>query len=116
MQKQKHRYPPDEDRFTKTQLAQGEFFEPTEMTILPNFDILVIQRRGEILLYKNDTKKVKQVGFLNVYYKTLRTPGVNAEEGMLGLAKDPDFAKNNWIYIYYSPADSSVNRLSTVYI
>ncbi|MGY8712038.1 PQQ-dependent sugar dehydrogenase, partial [Bradyrhizobium sp. 18BD] len=39
-------------------------------------------------------------------------PGVNAEEGMLGLAKDPDFAKNHWIYIYYSPADSSVNRLS----
>ncbi|GAC1483915.1 MAG: hypothetical protein NVS1B13_08730 [Flavisolibacter sp.] len=37
---------------------------------------------------------------------------MNAEEGMLGLAKDPDFAKNNWVYIYYSPADSSVNRLS----
>ena len=58
------------------------------------------------------TKKVKQVGFFNVYYQTLHTPGVNAEEGMLGLSKDPDFAKNNWVYIYYSPADSSVNRLS----
>ena len=104
--------PPDEDRFLKTQLVQGEFFEPTEMTVLPNLDILIIQRRGEILLYKNDIKKIKQVGFFNVYYKTLKTPGVNAEEGMLGLAKDPDFSKNNWIYIYYSPADSSVNRLS----
>jgi cytochrome c len=71
----------------------------------------VLQRRGEIMLYKHDTKKVKQVGFLNAYFKT-STPGVNAEEGMLGLAKDPDFAKNNWVYIYYSPADSSVNRLS----
>ena len=40
------------------------------------------------------------------------TPGVNAEEGLLGLAKDPDFAKNIWVYMYYSPADSSVNRLS----
>ena len=37
---------------------------------------------------------------------------VNAEEGVLGLAKDPDFEKNHWIYIYYSPADSAVNRLS----
>lgn len=103
--------PPSEDRFTKTPLVQGEFFEPTEMTILPNFDILVGQRRGEIMLYKNDTKKVKQAGYLNVYWKTT-TPGVNAEEGLLGLQKDPNFAKNNWVYIYYSPFDSSVNRLS----
>ena len=53
----KSQLPPDEDRFTKTQLSFGEFFEPTEMTILPNLDILVTQRRGEIMLYKNDTKK-----------------------------------------------------------
>ena len=105
-------YAPDEDRFTKTQLTVGEFYEPTEMTILPNFDVLVIQRRGEIMLYKNETKKVKQVGFFDVYYKTLHTPGVNAEEGMLGLAKDPNFARNNFVYIYYSPSDTSVNRLS----
>jgi cytochrome c len=109
--KAKSQTPPDEDRFTKTQLSYGEFFEPTEMTILPNLDILVTQRRGELMLYKNDTKKVKQAGFLNVYWKT-SVPNVNAEEGVLGLAKDPNFAKNNWIYIYYSPVDSSVNRLS----
>jgi cytochrome c len=103
--------PPDEDRFVKTQLVQGVFFEPTEMTILPNLDILILQRRGEIMLYNHDTKQVKQAGYLDVYWKTT-VPGVNAEEGMLGLAKDPDFAQNNYVYIYYSPADSSVNRLS----
>ncbi len=105
-------YAPDEDRFAKVSLVEGTFFEPTEMTILPNYDVMVAQRRGELLLYKADTKKVKQVGFLNVYWKTLHTPGVNAEEGLLGLCKDPNFAKNHWVYIYYSPADTSVNRLS----
>jgi cytochrome c len=109
--KAKTALPPDEDRFVKTQLVEGEFFEPTEMTILPNLDILILQRRGEIKLYKHDTKQVKQVGFLNAYFKA-HVPGVNAEEGMLGLAKDPDFAQNHYVYIYYSPADSSVNRLS----
>lgn len=109
--KAKSQFPPDEDRFTKTQLAQGEFFEPTEMTILPNLDILIVQRRGEILLYKNETKKVKQAGLLNVYWKA-SVPNVNAEEGLMGLAKDPNFEKNNWVYMYYSPVDSSVNRLS----
>ena len=108
--KAKTEFAPEEDRFTKTTLSMGEFFEPIEMTILPNFDILIVQRRGEILVYKNETKQVKQVGFLNVYYKSKN--GSNVEEGLLGMAKDPKFAKNNWVYMYYSPADSAVNRLS----
>lgn len=107
----KTQLPPDEDRFTKTHLSYGEFFEPTEMTILPNLDILIAQRRGEIMMYKNDTKQLKQVGFLNVYWKA-SVPRVNAEEGLMGLAKDPNYSGNNWIYIYYSPVDSAVNRLS----
>ncbi|MEK6478162.1 ThuA domain-containing protein [Catalinimonas sp. 4WD22] len=107
----KTQLPPNQDRFTKVQLAQGEFYEPTEMTILPNKDILITQRRGEILRYKHDTQEVKQVGFLDVYYKT-SVPRVNAEEGVLGITKDPDFENNHWIYIYYSPSDTSVNRLS----
>ena len=110
--KAKTRLPPEEDRFVKTNLAQGEFFEPTEMTILPNFDIVVVQRRGEILVYKNDTKKIKPAGFLDVYWKTKLAKDVNAEEGLMGIAKDPDFSKNNYVYLFYSPSDTSVNRLS----
>ncbi|MHA4811686.1 ThuA domain-containing protein [Flavitalea flava] len=103
---------PEEGRFTRTQLVTGVFFEPTEMTILPNLDILITQRRGEIMLYKNETKTVKQAGFLHAYFKTLHTPNVNAEEGVLGIQADPDFKTNHFVYIYYSPADTSVNRLS----
>jgi len=102
---------PEENRFIKTQLVTGTFFEPTEMTILPNLDVLITQRRGEILLYKNDTKTTKQAGFLNVYFKSADKE-VNAEEGVLGIQADPDFKTNHYIYIYYSPADTSVNRLS----
>lgn len=102
------RVPPEAD-FTKTPLVTGHFFEPTEMAILPNLDILVAQRRGEIMLYKNDTKEVKQAGFLKVYYKSSEA---NVEEGVLGIQADPDFGKNRFVYIYYSPADTSVNRLS----
>ena len=102
---------PEDDRFVKTLLDQGNFTEPTEMTILPNLDILVAQRRGELMLYSQQTKQVKQVGALNVYFRT-NTKGVNAEEGVMGLAADPDFKTNNYVYMYYSPADTSVNRLS----
>lgn len=102
---------PDQDRFVKTTLMQGEFTEPTEMTILPNLDILVAQRRGEVLIYKNQTKKLIQAGKLNVYFKT-NNPDVNAEEGLLGMAADPKFAVNQYLYLFYSPFDKSVNRLS----
>ena len=104
-------YAPDESHFTKVQLVTGTFFEPTEITILPNLDVLVVQRRGEIYLYNSQTKKIKQAGFLNVYWKT-DAKGVNAEEGLLGVKLDPDFAKNHYVYMYYSAPDSSVNRVS----
>ncbi|MFT4016783.1 MAG: ThuA domain-containing protein [Agriterribacter sp.] len=109
--KAKAQYPPDEDRFTKVPLVQGQFFEPTELTVLPNLDILITQRRGEIMKYSNETKTLKQVGFLNVYSKT-KDGKANSEEGLLGLAKDPNFEKNHWVYMMYSPIDTSVNRLS----
>jgi cytochrome c len=102
---------PEEDRFAKIQLTQGTLFEPTEMTILPNYDVLIAQRRGELMMYKSSDKTVKQVGFLDVYWKT-NTPGVNAEEGLLGIQADPNFDKNHFVYIFYSPIDTSVNRLS----
>ena len=109
--KAKTQLPPAEDRFVKTVLTQGTLTEPTELTVLPSLDILVSQRRGEIMLYKNDTKQVKQAALLNVYWKS-GIEGVNAEEGVLGIKADPNFKKNNWVYIFYSPMDTSVNRLS----
>ena len=105
-------FPPDEKSLTKTPLSVGEFFEPTEMTILPNLDVLIVQRRGDIAIYKNDSKELKPAGKLDVYWKTKKDTTVNAEEGLLGICKDPNFAQNNWVYIFYSPNDTSVNRLS----
>ncbi|MES2378888.1 MAG: ThuA domain-containing protein [Bacteroidota bacterium] len=103
---------PDENRFNKIQLNTGGFDEPTEMTILPNLDILVVQRKGEFMLYNHLTKKVTQVGKLAVYDHVLTAKGVNAEEGLLGVQADPDYAKNHFIYVYYSPVGESVNQLS----
>jgi cytochrome c len=103
---------PDENRFNKKQLNTGGFDEPTEMTILPNLDILVVQRKGEFMLYNHLTKKVTQVGKLPVYDHVLTAKGVNAEEGLLGVQADPDYVKNHFIYVYYSPVGESVNQLS----
>ena len=105
--------PPNADRFSKVQLVGGEFFEPTEMTILPNNDVLVSERGGTLYHYSEETKEMKKIASLDVYNKTLNTPGVNAEEGFMGLQKDPNYNENHWIYTYYAPTgDKWVNRLS----
>jgi glucose/arabinose dehydrogenase/cytochrome c551/c552/type 1 glutamine amidotransferase len=101
---------PEADRFSKNIIATG-FDEPTEMAILPNLDVLVVQRKGGVSWYNNKTKKVTEVAKIPAYFKTT-VPGVNAEEGILGITADPDFAKNNFVYVFYSPVDTSVNRLS----
>ena len=105
--------PPDMDRFSKIVLTEGNLFEPTEMTVLPNNNVLIAQRRGQVVLFDAETSELTQVAELDVYDKTLHTPDVNAEEGLMGLQKDPDYANNHWIYLYYAPTgDESVNRLS----
>jgi cytochrome c len=102
---------PDQSRFVKVDLVKGKFTEPTEMAVLPNLDILIAQRRGEVMLYKQQTKTLTEALKLDVYFKA-NVPNVNAEEGVLGIAPDPDFAANRYIYVFYSPAKASVNRLS----
>lgn len=110
--KAKSKRVPEENRFTKTALSYGEFTEPVEMAVLPDLDILVAQRRGEILLYDQERQSIKEVAKLDVYWKS-GVQGVNAEEGLLGLQKDPNYASNNYVYVYYSPTgEEEINRLS----
>jgi cytochrome c len=102
---------PEEDRFTKNVLAGGVFDEPTEIAVLPNLDILIVQRKGEVLWYNSKTKKTTEVAKFNLYSSS-GVPGVNAEEGLMGITADPDFAKNNYVYMYYATTDTAANRLS----
>src|SRR5690606_3021338 len=64
-----------------------------------------------LMLYKHESDTLEQVGFLDVYHQS-GVPKVNAEEGFMGLALDPDYENNKFIYAFYSPIDTSVNRLS----
>ena len=107
--------PPAQDRFSKEVLSVGKFYEPTEMTILPNNDVLIAQRRGQIMRYNAATTELTEIASLDVYHTALSGEGINVENGLMGLQKDPDFVENHWIYIYYSPAgDEWVNRLSRI--
>jgi cytochrome c len=97
------RHVPEANRFAKKVLGFN-FDEPTEMTILPDGRIIFLERKGKVKLYNPVTDSFKVINEFNVYE--------TFEDGMLGLAADPAFATNHFVYIYYSHPETSVNGLS----
>ncbi|MBS1506399.1 MAG: ThuA domain-containing protein [Bacteroidetes bacterium] len=94
---------PEANRFTK-KVFGFNFDEPTEMTILPDGRIMFLERKGKVKLYEPAKDSFRVINEFNVY-KTF-------EDGMLGLAADPAFATNHFVYIYYSHPEKSANVLS----
>ena len=95
---------PDSNRYTRDVLAEG-LDEPLQLAVLPNNDVLFIERKGGVKYYGHDNGKTKQIANINVF------SGI--EDGLLGMALDPGFKKNNWIYLYYAAAgETAVSRLS----
>lgn len=62
---------------------------------------------GTIHQWDPQTKKVKLLTTLDVFGN--RGSGgelVKSEDGLVGIALDPDFAENGWVYVYWMPYES----------
>lgn len=95
---------PPANRFTYRVLSQG-MDEPMQMAILPNNNVLFVERKGAVKLYNDSSKQTKTIAHLHVF------SGI--EDGLLGVALDPGYERNNWVYLYYAvPGQKSINRLS----
>jgi cytochrome c len=91
---------PTSSDFELKTLAKGvdKTGEPIAMAVLPDRRVLHTSRDGRVwLTTPNATTSL--AGTVPVYS--------HDEEGLQGIAIDPDFATNKWVYVYYSP------RLST---
>ena len=95
---------PEDSRFTKVALVE-KLDEPMELEVLSDGRVIFIERKGKVKMYDPVKGGTKEIGFIDVFFES--------EDGLLGLAKDPGFDSNKWIYLYYSPTGSiSINRLS----
>ncbi|MEX2111175.1 MAG: ThuA domain-containing protein [Gemmatimonadaceae bacterium] len=103
---------PEENRFTKVILGE-RFEEPTELAVLPDERVLFTERRGYVSLYTPATGSVRRIATIPVSNKY--TDSSQAEDGLLGLAADPGFATNGWIYLFYSPAGSEPKNVLARY-
>ena len=105
---------PEENRFTKVVLEEG-LQEPVELAVLPDLRVLYVQRKGAVRIYDPKEGKTKTIATIPVSTKYKFQDGgqAEAEDGLLGVSLDPNYATNNWIYFYYSPAgDQSMNVLA----
>ncbi|GDY49583.1 hypothetical protein SVIO_002060 [Streptomyces violaceusniger] len=91
--------PPASSDFQKVTLNDRPG-EPMALAVLPDRRVLHTARTGEVRIH--DPKS--GVNFLAADMK--KSPAglyQHDEEGVQGIAVDPGFAKNHWVYLYYSP-------------
>ena len=79
--------------FAQTQLAGG-LKKPIAIAFAPNGDIYVAEQAGTILIYRNGAILPTPVITLNVFNV--------GETGLLGIALDPNFATNGYLYASYT--------------
>jgi cytochrome c len=93
----------DPTRFEATTLASA-LDRPMELTVTPDGRVLWIELAGKLRIFDPTSGQVIEAGEIPVF--------AEQENGLLGLALDPDFARNHELYLLYSPPDFSGQRLS----
>jgi glucose/arabinose dehydrogenase len=91
--------PPD---FSKVQVAT-DLYKPTVVAFAPDGRIFITQQNGKVRLVQNDTLANK-----SFYEIPVDSRG---ERGLIGLAIDPDFSINHYIYLYYTLPTGANNRI-----
>ncbi len=90
--------------FSETRVATG-LASPTAMAIAPDGRIFVTEKGGTLRVVKNDALLPQP--FLSVSVNT------ESERGLLGVAFDPDYGSNRFVYVYYTTAAAPIhNRVS----
>ncbi|MGI9069062.1 MAG: PQQ-dependent sugar dehydrogenase [Pyrinomonadaceae bacterium] len=93
--------------FTETQVATG-LSAPTAMEFAPDGRLFVCLQGGQLRVIKNGV--LLSTPFLSL------TVDASGERGLLGIAFDPNFQINNFVYVYYtattSPRHNRVSRFT----
>ena len=90
--------------FTEIEVASG-LSNPTAMAFAPDGRLFVCLQGGQLRVIKDGA--LLPTPFLSV------TVSSSGERGLLGVAFDPDFASNNYVYVYYTATTPAVhNRVS----
>jgi len=93
--------PPD-SRFQKVALDTNTS-NPMALDVAPDGRVVYVDRLGDVRIIQ-PAGGTTLAAHLDVFTAN--------ESGLLNVALDPAFATNHWVYLYYSPSATSVDRLS----
>ena len=82
-----------EDQFERTVIDDGTA-NPMKLDIAEDGRVFFVERDGRLRMWDPETEVPSTVGTIEVYE--------GQEDGLLGIALDPDFTTNGWIYLTYS--------------
>lgn len=93
----------NQGHFAQPQVIAYDLYVPWALDFLPDGSIIFTQRYGAVKIVSSDTVRI--VGTITV--------AATGEAGLLGIAADPLYTQNNYIYLYYTYKDNGlVNRVS----
>ncbi|HWM04376.1 MAG TPA: ThuA domain-containing protein, partial [Actinophytocola sp.] len=95
--------PTEAERWEKIQL-DGNTDDPLDMDIDSKGRVFFVQRGGAVKVYDPEVRYSRPAGSLDVL--------VEHTHGMHGIVLDPGFDTNHFLYLYYSPKNDPVNRIS----
>lgn len=77
----------------------GLLQEPMELAVAKDGRVFYAERAGRVKMWDPKNRATVVIGRIKVedYNQT------KMEDGLLGLTLDPNFIKNGWIYLFYSP-------------
>jgi cytochrome c len=94
---------PEDYRF-QFEILAGNLRQPMTMQEAPDGTIFFHEIAGTVKAYDPRSRLVSEIGALEVT--------TSQENGLLGMALDPGFAGNRWIYFLHSPKDFSGQIIS----
>ncbi|MGW9479876.1 family 16 glycoside hydrolase [Saccharomonospora azurea] len=106
-----------DDEFEKV-LLTSDVAQPMTMDIANDGRVFVTSRDGVVRIYHPETGELSVAAELRVFDDHPLPPdpdiegSKNQEGGLLGLALDPDFDTNGWVYVYYTSRDENNHFLS----
>lgn len=94
---------PTEVSFEKVALDDNTA-NPMELAVAPDGRVFYVELAGAVKMYDPESGSVSRIGDIPVHRGN--------ENGLLGIALDPDFETNQWMYLFYSAPSPEVQRVA----
>ena len=90
--------------FRKTVLDDGDIYNPYQLDVAADGRVFWIEQIGRVKVWNPRSGTTTLLGNVPLWYSN--------DDGLTGIALDPNFMNNGWVYLYYTPVTPDEQVLS----